>query len=78
MYVPADDWRDGRLVLRRPEARNSAIAKCYIEQTPEEAEELTQILAKSVRRRRKLTRQERADQLDQLAALAAKPDSPAT
>ncbi|MFC0108762.1 hypothetical protein [Kibdelosporangium aridum] len=68
------NWRDGRIVLRRPEARNSAIAKCYIEQTPEQAETLKQVLTESVERRRNLSEQDRAAQLEQLAALAAKVD----
>lgn len=66
------DWRDGRLVIRRPEARNSVMARCYIEQTPEEARILATTLAETVKRRRGLSDEERASQLDQLAALAAK------
>ena len=67
-----DDWRDGRLVLRRPEARNSAIAKCYVDQTPEQAVELAKILAETVTRRRRMPKAKRAAELHELANLAAR------
>jgi hypothetical protein len=64
-----DNWGDGRLVLRRPEARNSAVAKCYIPQTAQEAEELARTLEATVSRRRALSEKQRAEQLTDLAAL---------
>lgn len=65
------DWRDGRLVVRRPEAKQSDVAKCCVPQTAVESEELALTLAASVDRRRGLSRRDRAQQLADLAALEA-------
>ncbi|GAB3869121.1 hypothetical protein ACFQ1S_08810 [Kibdelosporangium lantanae] len=70
--MPKDDWRNGRLVLRRPEARNSAVAKCYINQTPERAEEFAELLTTAVTERRRMPARKRAEELDEMAARVAK------
>jgi hypothetical protein len=67
------NWRDGRLVLPRPEARNSVIAKSYIEQTPEQADAFTRGLVETVARERGLSAEQRADELQVLAAMVNLP-----
>jgi hypothetical protein len=71
-FMNTRDWRNGRLVLRRPEARNSAVAKCYIAQTPAEAQAFADTLVTAVEERRQMPPERRAAELDEVAALAAK------
>ena len=69
--APKPGWGAGRLVFRRPEARNSEIAKANIIHSEQESLDLDQTLAAAVMRRRALTIGEREQQLGQLAALEA-------
>jgi hypothetical protein len=59
------DWRDDRLVLRRPEARNSVVAGCYVPGVDRVA--LAKTLADTIRHRRAMTDEERAAQIAELA-----------
>lgn len=57
------DWRDGRLVIRRPEARGSVMAKAYIPFTAQELDALSRCLRETVERRRRMTQEERDAEL---------------
>ena len=65
------DWRDGRLVIRRPEIRNSRMTGLYIPQTPEQSAAMAEGLRETVERKRAKTPADREAALGQLAALAA-------
>jgi hypothetical protein len=73
----ADDrnpaWGDGRAVVRRPEARDSDVAKANVIRTAADAAALSRTLVASVRRRRAMTDDKMQAQLDELAKRAARP-----
>jgi hypothetical protein len=66
---PEDDWRDGRMVFRRPEARYSDEVKAHIIRTPEESEALARALASGILRRRAMPPEEREARIRRLAAM---------
>lgn len=67
-YNPA--WGDGRAVIRRPEARDSEVAKAFVVRTEGESRALSATLFASVARRKARSPEQVRLELRELAALA--------
>lgn len=63
------DWRDGRLVFRRPEARNSVTAKACLELSRAELDAMSRTLRKTVEQCQAMTEEEWDAELLALAEL---------
>lgn len=66
----AAEWKDGRLVVIRPEIRNSILEQSYILRTEEQKQGLERTMEETVERRRAMTPEQKMEELRGIALLA--------
>lgn len=63
------DWRDGRQVIRRLEARGSVMDRLYLPLTVQEMKAVAECLRETVERRKAMTQEERDAEILAIAEL---------